>query len=158
MKRALLTILGLLVFTHAAALDPERAPRIGEEASVQKETSHPVRLVPAGVQAWRDVFSWPKASYIAVHFDRFELAPGEKVVVRSPDGRYEYSFEGEGKPGSGGKFWATHVPGDTCEVVYYGNGDTPGWGYSIDKFAHGYPRPDEQNGSFFTIWGCMGQT
>jgi subtilisin-like proprotein convertase family protein len=142
MKRLLISLVLLLIVTSAAlAVDPERTRRIGEEFAVKTETPHPVPRTAAGTPAWRDVFHWEDASYIAVHFEKFDLAPGEKVIVRTPDGRYAHSFEGEGKPKSGGTFWATHVPGDTCEVLYYGNSEAPGWGYSIDKFAHGYPAP-----------------
>ena len=112
MKRLLISMVGLLIVTSAAlAVDPERTRRIGEESAVKTETPHPVPRAAAGTPAWRDVFHWKDASYIAVHFEKFDLAPGERVVVRTPDGRYAYSFEGEGKPGSGGTFWATHVPG-----------------------------------------------
>jgi len=110
---------------------------LGEEAHLRTETPHPVPRVEAGEVAWRDVFTWPHASYIAVHFERFDLAPGERVVVRTPDGSHAYTFEGEGKAGSDGTFWATHVPGDTCEVLYYGNGNRPGWGYVVDWIGRG---------------------
>ena len=66
------------------------------------------------------------------------------VVVRTPDGRYAYTFTGEGKPGTGGEFWATHVPGDTCELHYYSSGGGEGFGYVVDKIAHGFPAPARQ--------------
>ncbi len=143
MRRTWIATLGFLAAAAAGATDFDRVRIVGAEAEFRAETLHPVPRVQPGAEAWRDVFTWPRASYIAVHFERFDLAPGEKVVVQSPGGKYSYTFEGEGKPGSGGTFWATHVPGDTCEVVYYGNGDRPGWGYSVDKFAHGFPAPEE---------------
>ena len=153
MRKGWVVILGFLVAATAGATDPERVKIIGEETSVEIATPHPVPRVDAGELAWRDVFTWPDATYIAVHFDRFDLAPGERVVVRTPDGSRSYEFEGEGKPGSGGTFWATHVPGETCEVLYYGNGGQPGWGYRVDRFAHGFPAGDGDGGGFETICG-----
>src|SRR5437870_5508237 len=141
MKKLVPVVLGLSFATLAMAMDPGRVVKIGEEAMVRMETPHPLPAVEANGPAWRDIFTWPGASYIADHFERFVLAPGEKVVVSTSDGAHSSTFEAEGKPLTGGTFWATHVPGDTCIVTSYGNGGRPGFGYVVDRFAHGYPAP-----------------
>ena len=126
-----------------AAWAYEGPVKVGESVAVYFETPHPTAPVKAGQLAWREVIGWPGASYIAVHFSKFDLAPGERVEIRTPDGSRSYTFTGEGKPGRGGNFWATHVPGDACEVILWGNGQRPGNGFAIDKFAHGFPLPPE---------------
>ncbi len=136
------TALVVLHGTLSWAMDRERVTIVGEEAYVKNETPHPVPAMESGDEVWRDVFQWEKASYIAVHFERFRLAPGERVVVRTPDGRHSFEYVGEGRSGTGGTFWARRVPGDTCEVLYYGSKDARGWGYAIDMFAHGFPQED----------------
>ncbi len=114
--------------------------KVGEEQRVQIATPHPVPAAPQAEPIWQDVILWPEASYIAVHFSRFDLAPGEKVVVHTPDKSHSYTFTGRGKPLAPGTFWATHVPGDTCILSYYAGSGIPGFGYEIDRFAHGFPR------------------
>ncbi|MGV8039521.1 MAG: choice-of-anchor J domain-containing protein [Thermoanaerobaculaceae bacterium] len=115
--------------------------KVGEHYAVQLQTPHPAPLAPAGEPAWLETVHHPGASYVAVHFAELRLAPGERVVVRTPDARFSYTFAGEGKPGTNGRFWATHVPGDTCEVLLLGGGDRAGWGFRIDEYAAGYPIP-----------------
>jgi subtilisin-like proprotein convertase family protein len=115
------------------------AVRVGDEMLVLRDTPHPLPALSAGEPVWRDVFRVPGASYIAVHFASFRLAPGERVVVATPDGAYASTLEGDGKPLAGGAFWGTHVPGDTCVVTTYAGEGPPGEGYVVDRIAHGRP-------------------
>lgn len=142
MRRHLLLLVAFMMSATSLVVAGGSVEKIGEESVMRRETPHPVPAAELQRIAWQDTFTYPKATYIAVHFSRFDLAPGEKVVVSTPDGRYAYEFEGLGKPRTGGIFWATHVPGETCVVTYYGNGGTPGFGYIVDKIAHGFPAPE----------------
>jgi len=91
------------------------------------------------------VFNSPGASYIAVHFTKFNLAKGDYVTVSDPQGNYLSRYEGKGKVVRGGEavlpeFWATHIPGDTAVVRYYNYSDLfEGYGFLIDEWAHGFP-------------------
>ena len=140
MKKVLILVLGLLIATTALAANDKYITKVGEEVMTFRETPHPITATERAGEVWQDVFRYPGATYIAVHFARFDLERGEKVVISTPDGKYAYGFQGMGKDPSG-NFWATHVPGDTAVVTYYHNGDKPGWGYVVDKYAHGYPAP-----------------
>ncbi|MCU0294004.1 MAG: choice-of-anchor J domain-containing protein, partial [Thermoanaerobaculaceae bacterium] len=132
--------LAVTVLPAWAATGPEK---VGEVYPVLLQTPHPAPMAAPGKPAWLEIVSHPGASYIAVHFSRLRLGPGEQVVLRTPDGRYSYTYRGEGKPGAGGRFWAAHVPGDTCEVLLLGNGTSAGWGFAIDEYAAGYPLPGD---------------
>ncbi|MBO1347430.1 MAG: trypsin-like peptidase domain-containing protein [Hormoscilla sp. GUM202] len=92
------------------------------------------------------VFHSPGASYIAVHFTKFNLAEGDYVTVSDPQGNHLSRYEGKGKVVRGGEavlpeFWATHLPGDTALVRYYNySGLFEGYGFLIDEWAHGFPK------------------
>ena len=82
----------------------------------------------------------PGATYVCPHFSHFELAPGDYVVVRSPDGERSWRYEGYGK-GDLGKtdgFWGIHVSGERAVVELYSRGEGSAHGYTIDRVARGF--------------------
>jgi len=94
-------------------------------------------------------FHWPGAGYIAIHFSEFDLAKGDVVEISSPDGNVKYKYKEKGKEVKNSKkkgkkmlseFWATHIPGDTAIVKLYSKNKKGGWGFNIDKWAHGYEK------------------
>ena len=77
------------------------------------------------------------ATYIAIHFDRFELAPGHRLEIRSESGRQRHVLTGRGRHGLG-TFWASHVKGDVAVVELFTTGrQSNSCGVSIDKYAAG---------------------
>lgn len=116
---------------------------VGDEVSVTAlETPHPYRF-DAGDSprlVHREELHLPGATYIAPYFSRFDLAPGDHVIVRSPDGSRTWRYEGEGKPGLGRThgFWGIPVPGDRLVVELHADGHGSAWGYRIDKVARGF--------------------
>ena len=125
-------ILALLV-TLAVAGPGTAAAVVGHEVTFAAASPHPYT---AGGPAWSVTIEHPGATYIAVHFERFELAPGHRVVVRSPDGGARHTFTGRGKGGLGA-FWATHVKGDAAVVELHAPTSAPAWGIRIDRYAAG---------------------
>jgi hypothetical protein len=122
--------------------------QVGEEVPGRYETQHP--YVGKGV-VWEQVFHWPEAGYIAIHFSEFDLEKGDCVEISSPDGAFVYRYDEKGKTVKTGKkqkknkveqiseFWATHIPGDTAIVrLYSKNPNKGGWGFVIDKWVRGY--------------------
>ncbi len=114
---------------------------VGEVVNERFDTAHPYR---GGVGlVVEKVFHWPNAGYIALHFTNFDLAPGDVLLVSSPDGRFSYAYKDKGKEVRGGgavlsAFWATHIPGDTAIVRLYGKNPKGGWGFAIDKWVRGF--------------------
>ena len=101
---------------------PKLDIQIGEYINARFESPHPYP-VAAGDGPQR-VFSQeithPGAAYIAPHFSRMELAPGDFVVIRSPSGQKRWQYErfgtaDLGRQGQGG-FWGVHVYGPTAVV------------------------------------------
>jgi V8-like Glu-specific endopeptidase len=118
--------------------------KVGTEQASVFESPHPYPGAgSADVPVWQDVIHLPKASYIAVHFDKFDLAVGDRVVLTDPAGLYRHVYEGRGYMDRGGDFWGMSVTGDTLIVSLYAAGEGPaGYGYRIDRYAHGDPLAD----------------
>jgi hypothetical protein len=113
---------------------------VGELERIELATPQPY---PAGTEQW--VVHYPGATYIRLHFSRFDLAPGDRLVVSSPEGLREQVYTGRGPFGTG-EFWAFAVDGDTAIVrleAEVGGGD----GVEIDAFGRGIvpigPEPGE---------------
>lgn len=147
MRQALLVpslALGLAFFVMVAPpATAERPVIIGEHVFETFETPHPYPSSGQGRAelSWFDEVSFPGATYIAVHFARFDLADGDRVVVRSPDGAQSWTYTGYGR-GELGKspdgFFATHVNGDRVILELFTTGSTTSFGYRVDYYGRGY--------------------
>jgi len=121
--------------------------RAGEYEEAGIETGHPyLKSGAAEPQMTRqDVVAYADATYIAVHFETFDLAPGDYVVVKDPDGKQSWTYSGLGKKDLGRSetgFFAGVVWGDVALVELYTAGHEPGYGYKIDFFGRGYNADD----------------
>lgn len=126
---------------------PQGGLRVGDIVDAHIETPHPYvyarsrepRLV------WTEKLYLPEATYVAPFFSRFELAPGDYVILRSPDGRRSWRFEGLGRANRGATdgFWGIHVPGEQMVIELYSKGfdgasGSPSYGFLIDSAAKGF--------------------
>ena len=116
---------------------------VGEHIDSGLATPHPY---PAGdgetvKLVWSDEIFFPDATYIAPHFSRFELAPGDRVIVRSPDGAQKWTYTGLGKADLGlseDGFFAVHIKGDRAIIELWSQNRAPRFGYEIDRYGRGY--------------------
>ena len=116
---------------------------VGEHVSDRFETPHPYSGSGSAqpMLTWVDHIQFPGATYIAPHFERMDLAEGDFVVVRAPDGGQKWIYTGYGRHDLGATaegFFATHIKGDEVVVELYTSGASTSWGYSIDKYGRGY--------------------
>lgn len=128
----------------AAVLTPHAAAQPVQIADVVEqriESPRPLRTAPvSGQPAWRHTLHWPGASFIAVHFERFELAPGDRLVLSDPEKRYRHTYTGRGLNNRGGDFWGLSIQGPTMEIaVYRENTQAADSSVTIDRWSHGYP-------------------
>lgn len=120
---------------------------VGEDIQITLESGHPYGTVDRAVSAlvWSESLHDSRATYIAPHFAQFELAKGDWVIVRSPDGSQSWRYEGLGRGGLGltpGGFWSTHIKGDTAIVELYSQHSSGSFGFVIDRFARGYTQSE----------------
>ncbi|MFN7966929.1 MAG: trypsin-like peptidase domain-containing protein [Acidobacteriota bacterium] len=111
---------------------------IADTVVEQIETPHPYR------EGWSTVIHHPGASYIAVHFERFELAPGDRLELTDPNGTYLHTYTGRGFEERGGDFWGLSILGDTMIVTLRAqqSADNDKFGVLIDRWTHGFPNVD----------------
>jgi len=117
--------------------------KVGEEVQLTLESAHPYGVADRASPdlVWSETLHDPRATYIAPHFAKFDLAAGDYVIVRSPAGSQSWRYEGLGRAGLGlspGGFWSTHVKGDTAIVELYSRHAVGGFGFVIDRFARGF--------------------
>lgn len=88
-------------------------------------------------------FTWPNASYIALHFSEFDLADGDYVEISDQTGIHKQRYTGQGKELGNqqaiSNFWAAHIPGETAILRFYRQSDSFSKGVAIDRWAYGYP-------------------
>lgn len=139
-------LLFITLIAALAAVPPAQAEHpitVGEHVVERFETPHPYPSSGATqpLLTWVDEITFPGATYIAVHFERMDLAEGDFVVVRSPDGSQSRTYTRFGRHDLGATpdgFFATHVKGDSAIVELFTTGESGSWGYSIDRYGRGF--------------------
>ena len=153
--KVVLILAGLI---GAASLPVEMAAvQVGHEVAFAAASPHPYPPAAGKTPAWTIHIEHAGATYLAIHFERFELAPGDRIVVRSPDGYQRHVFTGRGKGGRG-TFWGTHIKGDRAVVeLFAAPGGAEGWGVSIDRYAAGFLDMRAKPGTPGSIESICGQ-
>ncbi|MCP5047608.1 MAG: trypsin-like peptidase domain-containing protein, partial [bacterium] len=117
--------------------------QVGEPVFEKFDTPHP--YVGGAGLVMEKVYHYPNAGYISLHFQGFDLAPGDYVEIMSGDESISYTYSGKGKLVNNGKesiseFWATHIPGDTTVVRLYSHNPNGAFGFVIDQWVRGYEK------------------
>src|SRR5690606_15770957 len=86
------------------------------------------------VSTWNHVLHHPGATYIAIHFEDFNLAEGDYLRITDADGGQSYILDGKGKMDSR-TFWAQHVKGDTMVLELFQRNADGGFGFVIDEYV-----------------------
>jgi sulfur relay (sulfurtransferase) DsrC/TusE family protein len=120
-----------------AATGSEKLPIAGYHHPLHLETPHPLKVKSLDNQPiWRDVIHHEGATYIRVHFEKFELAPGAKVVISSPKDSYTFTYTVKGVL-ERGNFWSASVVGDTAIIEVWSKVADAGFGYVIEEYSAG---------------------
>ena len=139
--RGIQTICGMAVMLliGASTASAEVPLKVGERYRLAVDSSKPGGDLAAEVTATgaRWTLTHPGATYIAIHFDKFDLPPGDELVISDGRGGQEVRLAGLGKMDLG-TFWAQHVKGDTAVMEFVTTGEKPGKGFKIDEYAAGF--------------------
>lgn len=139
MKTKLLLIILFVSLINFYGFSQNGKPtKVGEEIYKSIESNHPyngsktknIELVPT-----LRIFE-KNASYIAVHFEKFDIKKGDYLIVRNPDNTrsWKYSLNTQHKK----RFWSIHIYGQEVIIEIYSKNKKGGYGYKIDKIAKGY--------------------
>lgn len=128
----------------------DRLRTIGRLEKISIQTAHP--YLPESVAGgWTRIVKDSGATYLRLHFKRFDLADGDRLEIGGADGAEPRVYTGRGPAGTG-EFWAFTVAGDTAvltltalsggrdglEIDAYGRGVEPIFG-SMGGAAAGGP-------------------
>jgi hypothetical protein len=112
--------------------------KVGEEIHKTFESNHPYngsKTKNIELVSTQRIFE-KNASYIAVHFEKFDLKKGDYLIIRNPENtrHWKYSFDSQHKKG----FWSVHIYGQEVIIEIYSRNTEGRYGYKIDKIAKGY--------------------
>jgi len=132
-----------LILLVAACLLASAAPadaklKVGDQRPVWIDSARDYKGSPDGdtFLAWEKVIHEPGATYVAVHFKNFQLAPGDSLRISDEAGEQAYTLEDRGKMNAG-EFWARHIKGDTAVLQLFVTNPTGAQGFVIDLVATG---------------------
>lgn len=142
-----LLLIALVFIALSSVVYAQRQP-VGEEVFIQYESQHPYHLgIQSNEVVWTQeiVYTDGPASYVAVHFSRFNLADGDKLILRSPSGerRWEYTS----KDNDRGGFWSIPIYGNQAIIEIISKSGNSSFGYVIDKIARGFTSEEIENTS-----------
>jgi hypothetical protein len=107
---------------------------VGELETISLGTPHP-HGIGAGANARTWTVRHAGATYIRLHFSKFDLAPGDSLQLASADGTELYTYAGKGPHGTG-EFWAAIVGGDVAKLRLQSTNGT-GFGFEVDSYGRG---------------------
>ncbi len=124
---------------------------VGEFEPLAISTPHPYPR--HGAEPLEQEILFPGASYVRLHFSRFELNDGDWVEVASPDGQQLWRYAGKGPHGSG-EFWAFTIFGEAAILrVYSPQGG--GYGFDVDGAGRGTVPLDGEAPSPDSVCGTL---
>ncbi len=141
MRRTWTTLLtaGLFVIAPVVVANPAEAQaplQVGtiESISIQSES-----LDRSGARrtadGWTLEIHHPGATYVALHFSKFDLPSGERVTISDSQGGQSYVLSGKGKM-EAGTFWSQHIKGERA-MINFTTRRALANGFEIDKYGAG---------------------
>ncbi len=114
--------------------------KVGDELPYRAATpaSYPLGG-PSRPVSWSETVVSPGATFLRIHFQKFNLPDGDYVTVSSPDGTDFWTYTGKGPRGTG-EFWSFIVESDTAVVELHSGSQAKArgrHGLVIDRVAHG---------------------
>ena len=139
LQSSLFVTLGVLFLTIASAHEPLT---IGEHLrDVVLETPHPYPGARGSSpeRVWSDHYHFPGAKHLVFEFQRFDLAPGDWVEVRDPNGEQVHVYRDKGFNEKGGDFITKTILGPEAYIDVYSKNISPqNYGYRIERITRGY--------------------
>jgi hypothetical protein len=137
-RRAFLVVGLVLAAAAAWAAEPLQ---VGETYPVTIDSTGRVglasTLTPSG-RIWE--LRHPDATYLALHFSRFELAPGDQLFVSDPEGKQRQAVSDRGTS-EDSTFWSRHVKGNTLILELVSTtlaSSAPRSAFRVEEYAAGF--------------------
>lgn len=131
-------LFSIMVYSFFGFAQDGKPLKVGEEINRVIESVHPYKGSTSRTHelVWSQKISEDNASYIAVHFQKLELAPDDYLIIRNSQNTraWKYSFGQESRT----QFWSIHIYGDEAIIEIFSKSSSGSYGYKIDKIAKGY--------------------
>ncbi len=121
--------------------------KIGKEEKVGITTAHPYSTAAPGVVFEKEFYS-EGSGYVKIHFEDFDLAPGDFLQISSPNTKKFVNYVGQGhrafdtEKSARSSFWSQSIFDEHVVVRLYSTGPSKNYGFSIDKVAYGFSNRD----------------
>jgi V8-like Glu-specific endopeptidase len=128
----IVTMFAGMLYTDAPAGQVNAYPdrvQAGSVIDFRAESPHPV---PDG---WSATYNFPGAEFVRLHFNRFDLAEGDKLVVSNLDGSQSWEYTGQGHNGNG-NFWAFAINGADVVLTFVAPSGNS-YGFEIKDVGYG---------------------
>lgn len=141
-KRAVSVAAGVtLALAGVVAAQAQGRIKVGEELAYEAGTPRAYPLGgPNRPVSWSETVASPGATFLRIHFNKFNLPDGDYLTVSSPDGADFWTYTGKGPRGTG-EFWSFSVEADTAVVELHSSARpvkaNGRHGVSLDRIAHG---------------------
>lgn len=112
---------------------------VGEYVNLQFESVHPNNVgTRSGEIVWSQEIHYTatEASYLAVHFQDFNIAEFDTLVFRSPD--YSRVWIYTSNYNDRGEFWSIPIYGNKIVIEIISSSQVSSFGYFIDEIARGF--------------------
>ncbi len=146
MKKTLLSC--ILFLCGTVLMTYGQAPiKIGKEENVELETAHPYSTSAPGIVFEKEFYS-EGSGYIKIHFNDFDLAPGDFLQIAGTNSKEFINYVGKGHRAGDSEalaqksFWSQSIFDERVTVRLYSNGPSKNYGFSVDKVAYGYGKDD----------------
>lgn len=139
-----------LLVAAASTASAQTRIKVGDELAYQAATP---RLYPQGGAerpvVWSETVHSPGATFLRLHFSKFNLPDGDFLTVRGFEGKELWTYTGAGPKGDG-EFWSFVVESDLAVIELHAGpqaDDVRGsdYGLTIDRIAHGTVSFDDLN-------------
>lgn len=134
MRRLPFLVFGLCLLLGSVGARAQDVRTLGVHEAHSLESPHPYGVAFGGAaRSW--TIQYPGATYVRVHFNAFDLAPGDRLEIAAPDGSDSHTYTLLG-PHRSGEFWAFTVLGDTA-ILKLESVSGHGWGFQVDGVGKG---------------------
>ncbi len=159
LRSALVVPLAAAFVLAVAPAGAQSRIKVGEEYPYATSTASAYPIGDASRPVtWSETIASPTATFLRVHFTKFNLPEGDYLTVSGANGKESWVYTGRGPNGTG-EFWSFQVEDDTAVLELHSGPARKGprHGLAVDRIAHGTVVLAEEQAPTRVICGTDGR-